>query len=126
MVLAAAAFMLIAFAQARLAGGLQVSIGWQLLAYVILTASEVMVSITALELAYTHAPSVSKSLVTSFYLLSVALGNGVTAGVTAIFERLALAPDSALYFTAFALLALIATVPVGLFSARSSCQGTGS
>lgn len=126
MVLAAAAFVLIAFAQARLAGGLQVSIGWQLLAYAILTASEVMVSITALELAYTHAPSVSKSLVTSFYLLSVALGNAVTAAVTALFERLAFTPDSALYFTAFALLALIASVPVGLFSARSSCQGAGS
>lgn len=59
------------------------SVGWQLLAYVVLTAGEVMVSITCLEFSYTQAPRQMKSLVMSLYLLSVSLGNLFTALVNA-------------------------------------------
>ncbi|MEZ5980066.1 MAG: MFS transporter [Planctomycetota bacterium] len=52
---------------------------WQLLAFVLLTAAEVMVSITALEFSYTQAPPKAKSLVMAFYLASVSLGNAFTA-----------------------------------------------
>ncbi len=38
------------------------AVGWQFLAYVILSAGEVMVSITGLEFAYTQAPNRMKSL----------------------------------------------------------------
>jgi POT family proton-dependent oligopeptide transporter len=55
------------------------NIVWQLLAYAILTAGEVMVSITALEFAYTQAPLQIKSLVMCLYLLAVSLGNSITA-----------------------------------------------
>jgi len=85
---------------------------WQLAAYLILTASEVMISITALELAYTHAPSASKSFVTSFYLLSVALGNGVTALVTGLFAKGGIGPDTVVYFASFSVMALIGIVPL--------------
>ncbi len=51
------------------------NIGWQLLAYLILTMGEVMVSITCLEFSYTQAPNRMKSLVMSVYLLSVTGGN---------------------------------------------------
>ena len=66
---------------AQLAAGERVSIGWQLLAYVLLTASEVMVSITCLEFSYTQAPNRMKSLIMSLYLLSVTAGNLLTSGV---------------------------------------------
>ena len=57
------------------------SIGWQVLAYAILTASEVMVSITGLEFAYTQAPKKMKSVIMALFLISVSLGNLFTAGV---------------------------------------------
>jgi proton-dependent oligopeptide transporter, POT family len=52
-----------------------VIIAWQLLAYVILTAGEIMVSITGLEYAYTQAPPSMKSTIMGCYLLMVTLGN---------------------------------------------------
>ncbi len=55
------------------------NIAWQILAYVILTAAEVMVSITCLEFSYTQAPPQMKSLVMGLYLLSVSAGNIFTA-----------------------------------------------
>ncbi len=57
------------------------TVGWQLLAYVVITAAEVLVSITCLEFSYTQAPKFMKSLIMSFYLLTVALGNLFTAAV---------------------------------------------
>jgi dipeptide/tripeptide permease len=60
------------------------SVGWQLLAYVVITAAEILVSITCLEFSYTQAPPQMKSLVMSLYLLSVSLGNLFTALVNAV------------------------------------------
>ncbi len=53
-------------------------------AYVILTASEVLISITCLEFSYTQAPNSIKSLIMGFFLLSVSLGNIFTAWINAI------------------------------------------
>lgn len=55
------------------------TIGWQLFAYVILTAGEVLVSITCLEFSYSQSPKQMKSFVMSLFLLSVAAGNLFTA-----------------------------------------------
>jgi POT family proton-dependent oligopeptide transporter len=52
---------------------------WQVLAYIVITAGEVMVSITGLEYSYSQAPHKMKSFVMSLYLLTVSLGNVVTA-----------------------------------------------
>ncbi len=60
------------------------SVGWQLAAYVVITAAEILVSITCLEFSYTQAPPQMKSLVMSLYLLSVSLGNLFTALVNAL------------------------------------------
>ncbi|MDA1015469.1 MAG: POT family MFS transporter [Planctomycetota bacterium] len=57
------------------------TIVWQLLAYLLMTAAEVMVSITCLEFSYTQAPNSMKSFIMSLYLLSVSAGNLFTAGV---------------------------------------------
>ncbi|MFO0828450.1 MAG: POT family MFS transporter [Phycisphaerales bacterium] len=60
------------------------NIAWQILAYVILTAAEVMVSITCLEFSYTQAPTKMKSFIMSLYLLSVSGGNAFTAIVNRV------------------------------------------
>lgn len=64
-----------------IAADLKPNIVWQLLNYVILTASEVMVSITCLEFSYTQAPRKMKSLIMALYLMSVSAGNAFTAAV---------------------------------------------
>ena len=67
--------------QMQLDAGFTPPILWQLLAYVLLTSAEVMVSITCLEFSYTQAPNTMKSLVMAFYFLSVAVGNLFTGAV---------------------------------------------
>lgn len=125
LLLAAASFALVSYAQARIVAGETVSIGWQLFAYLLLTAAEVMVSITSLELAYTHAPNVSASLSTSFYLLSIALGNGVTAVVTRLLSSIGWGPEAVMYFVSFALLAFGSAILISM-SFRSLIEEQGS
>jgi dipeptide/tripeptide permease len=74
-------FAVVSFLQSWIDAGQTPSISWQLLAYVLLTASEVMVSITCLEFAYTQAPTSMKSVVMAMFLASVSLGNYFTAAV---------------------------------------------
>ncbi len=62
-------------------GGGVVWFGWQFPQYLLLTIGEVMVSITALEFAYTQAPKRMKSTVMSFLNLTVSLGNVLVAVV---------------------------------------------
>lgn len=75
------AFALPAWYQMRIDAGATPHISWQLLAYIVMTAAEVMVSITALEFSYTQAPKSMKSFIMGLYLLSVALGNKFTVWV---------------------------------------------
>jgi POT family proton-dependent oligopeptide transporter len=72
-------FVICGVAQVAIDHGAVVSVGWQCLAYVILTCSEVMVSITGLEFAYTQAPRAMKSTMMSLWLLTVSVGNLWTA-----------------------------------------------
>ena len=61
------------------AGG-RPNVGWQFLAYVILTLGETMVSITGLEFSYTQAPNKMKSAVMALWLFTVSMGNQFTGG----------------------------------------------
>ena len=87
-------------------------IGWQLLAYVVLTAGEVMVSITCLEFSYTQAPKTMKSFVMAFFMLSISLGNLFTSAVNFFIQN----PDGssklagADYFLFFTALMLVTAV----------------
>lgn len=56
-------------------GGQSVSIVWQVLPYALLTMGEVLVSATGLEFAYSQAPLAMKGVITSFWNLSVTIGN---------------------------------------------------
>ncbi len=76
---AAASFLLVAALQWRLDTGGRVHLLWQLGPYLLLTVSEILVSITGLEFAYSQAPHRVKSLVMSFWLLTTAAGNLLTA-----------------------------------------------
>jgi POT family proton-dependent oligopeptide transporter len=58
-----------------------VSVWWQILAYVVLTAGEVLVSITGLEYSYKQAPLSMKSFIMALFLLSISAGNLFTAAV---------------------------------------------
>ena len=63
------------------------SIGWHVLAYVLLTSAEVMVSITALEFSYTQAPPSLKSVVMALFLISASMGNLLTLLVNAFIQN---------------------------------------
>jgi proton-dependent oligopeptide transporter, POT family len=81
------AFLIPAWAESQIAAGHAPSIGWQLLAYVIITAAEVLVSITCLEFSYTQAPRTLKSFVMSLYFLSITAGNLLTWAVNLIIQN---------------------------------------
>jgi POT family proton-dependent oligopeptide transporter len=85
--LTAAAFAISAWIQEQIDAGHTPSAYWQLLAYVVLTSAEVLVSVTCLEFSYTQAPKRMKSLVMALYLLSVSLGNVLTSGVNWVIQQ---------------------------------------
>jgi POT family proton-dependent oligopeptide transporter len=84
-------FALVALIQEWIDGGARPNISWQILAFALLTIAEVMVSIVALEYAYTQAPKTMKSLIMCFYLGAVAIGNFLVAGVNHLIQI----PDAA-------------------------------
>ncbi|XP_007942089.1 solute carrier family 15 member 2 [Orycteropus afer afer] len=53
----------------------RLSIAWQLPQYALVTAGEVMFSVTGLEFSYAQAPSSMKSVLQAAWLLTVAVGN---------------------------------------------------
>jgi POT family proton-dependent oligopeptide transporter len=81
MFLAAIAFSSAALLQTRIegAGENEVHVLWQVAQYVLMTTSEVLVSITGLEFAYTQAPRSMKSTIMGFWLLCVTFGNVLVA-----------------------------------------------
>jgi POT family proton-dependent oligopeptide transporter len=87
MFLTAGSFLVPVWIEIQIKNGGQPCIGWQFLAYIFLTGAEVMVSITALEFAYTQAPKKLKSIIQSINLLSISLGNVFAAVVNNIIKN---------------------------------------
>jgi POT family proton-dependent oligopeptide transporter len=83
----ALAFAIVGWIQVRIDAGQTPNILWQVLAFVVLTAAEVMVSVTHLEFAYTQAPKKLKSLVMCTYLGAISLGNVFTAAVNFLIQN---------------------------------------
>jgi proton-dependent oligopeptide transporter, POT family len=79
LVVTGASFLISAWIERQLSAGLKPNIAWQMPAYALLTAGEIMVSITSLEFAYTQAPLPMKSIVMAVYLWSISAGNLFTA-----------------------------------------------
>jgi len=87
MFLTAGSFLVPVWIETQLEIGNQPSIGWQFVAYIFLTGAEVMVSITALEFAYTQAPRKMKSMIQSIQLLAISLGNMFAAVVNDVIKN---------------------------------------
>jgi POT family proton-dependent oligopeptide transporter len=81
------AVLIIAWIESMIQAGQSPTIAWQLLAYGFLTAAEVMIYQTGLEFSYTQSPNAMKSMIMSFYLLSISLGNQVTALVNRFIQN---------------------------------------
>src|SRR6185312_10200920 len=122
------AFLIVAWIQTKIDAGGRPNIIWQVLAFLALTASEVLVSVTHLEFAYTQAPKKMKSLVMCTYLGAVALGNVFVAAVNFFIQN----PDGtekltgANYFLFFSAVmfvtALIFVVVAGFYRGRTYIQ----
>ena len=87
MFLMAVSFVIVAMAENLIQQKVEVSILWQAFAFVILTASEVMVYGTGLEFSYAQAPTSMKSLVMGMYMLSISMGNLITALVNQFIQN---------------------------------------
>jgi POT family proton-dependent oligopeptide transporter len=113
------AFLIVGWIQTRIDAGQTPHIAWQILAFLVLTAAEVMVSVTHLEFAYTQAPKRLKSLVMCTYLGAASLGNIFTALVNFLIQN----PDGtvklqgASYFFFFVAV-MLATAVLFVFFAR--------
>ena len=110
--LGALAFAIPSWIQVQIDAGLTPHIGWQLLAYVVITSAEVMVSITCLEFSYTQAPRKMKSFIMAFFMISISLGNLFTSAVNFFIQN----PDGssklagANYFWFFTILMLLTAI----------------
>ena len=113
-------FLIIAYLQSQIDLGNTPSIAWQILAYAILTAAEVLVSITCLEFSYTQAPNNIKSLIMGLFMLSIAVGNTFTMFVNSSITNV---NDGASFFFFFAkimlLTALLFMIVVNFFRPKT-------
>ncbi|MBK6520454.1 MAG: MFS transporter [Polyangiaceae bacterium] len=118
MFMAAIAFAAAAMLQARMesaaASGQTVHVLWQVIQYVIMTTSEVLISVTGLEFAYTQAPRRMKSTIMGFWLLGVTFGNVLVAFLAPMQKILTLSK----FFWVFTVLMTVAAVAFTLLAAR--------
>jgi len=93
-----------------------ISAGWLVAAYVVVTAGEVCLSVTALELAFTAAPASMKGLITACWLMTMSLADIFNGIVTPYFETTVSLPFGSItltpgvYFAGFAILMVVVTV----------------
>ena len=83
MFIAVPAFLSAAMLQRWIEQGATPHIGWQVIQYLIISMAETLVSVTALEFAYTQAPKSMKGVIMSLWFLTIGAGSKVTALVTA-------------------------------------------
>jgi POT family proton-dependent oligopeptide transporter len=113
-------FLLPAWIEAQLDAGHKLNVGWQMVSFMLLTAGEIMVSVTCLEFSYTQAPRSMKSLLMAIYLASIASGNAFTSAVNFFISdgkggsRLT-GPEYYLFFAALMLVAALIFIPVAIF-----------
>ena len=74
-------FAIVTWIQGHIEAGHIMNIGWQLVAYIILTAGEIFAYMSVLQLSYRKASPTMKSFVNSIFLLSVTAGNLFTSAI---------------------------------------------
>jgi POT family proton-dependent oligopeptide transporter len=82
MVLGAVSFVICGYIQSRMDRGATLSVAWQLIPCIVLEAGEVMLSATALEFAFSQSPERMKSIVMSFWLMTMSVGHFLVAVFT--------------------------------------------
>ena len=128
MFLAAAAFAAAAILQQAIqtAGPGQVHALWQIVQYFVMTVSEVLVSITGLEFAYTQAPRAMKSTIMGFWLLCVTFGNLIVAFLAPLQKTYELSEFFWLFAGLMAGAAVIFAVLAYFYKGRSYLQHEAS
>jgi POT family proton-dependent oligopeptide transporter len=86
MFLAAGSYFVVAALQRQIEAGAQLNVLWQTVPYVILTAAEVLVSTTGLEFAFREAAPEMKSIIMSFWFLTITFGDLLVVAVTKLFS----------------------------------------
>ncbi len=107
MFVAGLSFLASAVVEARLAAGLPTHALWQTPQYVLMGIGEVLVSVTALEFAYTQAPRALKGLVMGLWYLTIS-GGTFLAALVAWLNRYPV--ESPAYYHFYAALMLAAAV----------------
>lgn len=93
----------------------RVTVWWQILAFLVITVAEILVSITGLELAFVAAPQSMKSFVTGLWLVAVGIANlFINAPVTRLYSQM----PPAYYFAMLAVGMLVVTVIYLAIAAR--------
>jgi POT family proton-dependent oligopeptide transporter len=110
--------------QIALDGGARPSVLWQVPAYLLLSVGEVLVSVTALEFAYTQAPASMKSTIMSLWYVTIAAGSLLTAAVAKLnrFQG----PAYFGFFAALMLLGAVAFAAVARRYRRAALPGAGA
>jgi POT family proton-dependent oligopeptide transporter len=105
------AFVATALVESALQGGAQVHVAWQIPQYLLLAFAEVLVSMTALEFAYTQAPAQMKSAIMGLWFLTFFAGSLLTSAVAALnrFQGVG-------FYAFFAVLQLAAAVAFALLA----------
>jgi len=100
----------------------RVTVWWQVLAFLIITVAEILISVTGLELAFVAAPQSMKSFVTACWLAVVFLANLlINAPITRLYPHM----EPGVYFAALAgamALVTIVFLPVGARFNRGMAQ----
>lgn len=99
MFVAVLSFVWAAGVQMALDGGGRPHVLWQVPAYLLMAVAEVLISVTALEFAYTQAPVSMKSVIMSLWYLTISVGSLLTATVAKLNKL-----HGAGYFVLFAIL----------------------
>ncbi len=114
MVLAGVTYVISGWMQGRIDGGETLSLAWQLVPYTVLVAGEVLVSATGLEFAFAEAPKSMRSIIMSFWLLTIAGGHFLIALFTDLNARYVKASGAReLYFYA-GLMFVVSVVFMGI------------
>jgi len=128
--LTAASFLVVWWIQAQVDNGRTPNVAWQLLAHMIMTASEVMVYISGLEFSYTQAPPKLKSVIMALWFLAASIGNQFTAAMHALvptLKRYGVELENAGWYRFFALLmfgtAILFILAARLYRGKTYFQG---
>jgi solute carrier family 15 (oligopeptide transporter), member 1 len=105
----------------------RVTVWWQVLAYLILTVAEILISVTGLELAFVAAPPTMKSFVTACWLAVVFLANLlINAPITRLYSSMSPGVYFAMLAVAMAVVAVVFIFVAQRFNRESDAQSQTS